>query len=78
MWLADHKVEYDHLVMRPNKDYRPDEVLKAEFADELVRRFEVGYAIDDRHDIVAVWQRAGIPTILVDSAGKVGEIATPS
>ncbi|OEJ28425.1 polynucleotide kinase [Streptomyces agglomeratus] len=62
-WLRAHDVPYDELWMRPAKDGRRDDVVKAELFDRHVRhRYAVRVSLDDRDRVVAVWRRMGLPT----------------
>lgn len=61
-WLAGHGVDYDELHMRPEKDTRRDDIVKAELFDQHVRnRFNVRLSIDDRDRVVQLWRRMGLP-----------------
>lgn len=60
-WLSKHGVWYDHLFMRPEKDMRPDNIIKAELFDKHIRdNFDVKFVIDDRLQVVQMWQRMGL------------------
>jgi len=61
-WLVEHEVWFDELWMRPEKDTRRDDVVKAELFDQHVRhRFNVRMSIDDRDRVVRLWRRMGLP-----------------
>lgn len=77
-WLAKHEVEYDEMFLRPRSDYRPDAVVKAEIRQQITRRFKPRLAIDDRPEIIEVWQAAAIPTSQVTEDGELMPIAWPS
>ena len=70
LWLHEHGVEYDTLLMRRRGDNRADGQVKQDFASLLVQRYDVQVAIDDRDDILSVWQRFGIPTVKVTFDGR--------
>lgn len=59
-WLFRHGVEYDELIMRGTKDYRKDSIIKSEFVDELVRKYNIVGAFDDRQQVVEMWIARGI------------------
>ena len=60
-WLNKHGVEWHELFMRPLRDYRPDEILKAEiFHRDIKPRYDVIMAYDDRPKIVRMWRSLGI------------------
>jgi hypothetical protein len=77
-WLKEHGIEYDELLMRPAKDFRPDNIIKAEIEQTIARRYSARLAVDDRLDIIEIWQRAGIATSRVSLDGKVGPIEWPA
>ena len=60
-WLEKHQIPYSALYMRTEKDYRSDEVIKAEL---LARIRAEGYnpklAFDDRDRVVAMWRANGV------------------
>lgn len=63
-WLREHlPVPFLGPWHRRNGDARPDPAVKAEIWDELTRRYAVRAAIDDRADVLALWDRLGIPEI---------------
>lgn len=74
LWLTEHGVDADELIMRQPLDYRPDHEVKTEFARRLARKYEVIAAVDDRDDILAVWQSFGFPTIKVSDDGQLAPI----
>ena len=66
-WLSDHGISYDHLFMRPEKDMRPDNIVKAELFDTYVRdNFDVQFVLDDRDQVVEMWRRMGLKVLQVD------------
>jgi hypothetical protein len=77
-WLSDWSIGYDELLMRPARDNRPDAVVKAEIERDIAMRYNARLAIDDRSDIIEVWQRAGIATSRVSLDGRVGPIEWPT
>lgn len=63
-WLWRHEVPFDGLLMRPEKDFRPDEVVKADMLNIwLSARGEdkrvVQFIVDDRQKVVDMWRREG-------------------
>ncbi len=60
-WLERHDVPYKKLVMRPDDDYRPDDIVKEElFRKEIEPWYTVAGVIDDRAKVVAMWRRLGL------------------
>jgi hypothetical protein len=59
-WLRRHVMSSTlptDLYMRPDDDYRPDEVLKREIYETRIRdQFEVVGVIDDRAKVVRMWR----------------------
>jgi len=65
-WLREHKIDYDHLYMRPEGDMRPDNIVKAELFDKYVRsNFDVQFVLDDRDQVVDMWRSMGITCLQV-------------
>jgi len=65
-WLHFHGIQHDHLFMRPANDMRPDNIVKAELFDNYVRdNFDVQFVIDDRRQVVEMWQRMGLKVLNV-------------
>ena len=66
-WLKAHKVNYDHLFMRPAGDTRPDYVVKYElFKKHVEPDFYVTFCMDDRDQCVALWRQLKLPTFQVN------------
>lgn len=58
-WLRLNLVPYDHLVMRKEKDFRPDIVAKPELLEEFLHfkpGFVVQWIIEDRPQMVEKWR----------------------
>jgi len=79
-WLHRHEVPFDLLLMRPNKDFRKDFVVKAEMLREVrLRGFVVTHAWDDNPQIVDLWQNEKIPVTVVPGwTGKTWKSPTTS
>lgn len=77
IWLTEHNIEYDEMILRPNGDSRSDAEVKVEMAGQLVERFLPVVAIEDRDDIIEVWQAFGIPTVKVFDDGALAPAAFP-
>lgn len=76
-WLAENDIVYDELIMRRKHDYRSDAIIKQEMIEQISGRYRARLAVDDRSDIIEVWQQAGIPTSMVSIDGNVGPIKWP-
>ncbi len=60
-WLASHSIPYHLLLMRPDGDYRRDEVIKSEMYSRLIApHFSVEGVIDDRNRVVNMWRSLGL------------------
>lgn len=59
-WNDPNSVHYVRLRMRPEKDTRPDDVLKEEWLDDALLTQRISFSVDDRDRIVAMWRRRGI------------------
>lgn len=60
-WLFEHAISYDNLFMRHRKDFRQDSVIKEIILDfEILPRYNVLFAIDDRQQVVDMWRRRGL------------------
>lgn len=65
-WLDRHWIRYHALLMRPDGDHRPDDVLKEEILDrDILPIWAPAFALDDRDKVVAMWRRRGIPCLQV-------------
>lgn len=60
-WLAKHEVKYDRLYMRENADQRKDVEVKRDILARIREEFDVGFAIDDNPNVIALWESEGIP-----------------
>lgn len=60
-WLQKYGVEFDMLLMRQDKDYRPDYIVKMELYEKYVKPiFCVTIVFDDRNSVVKAWRQAGL------------------
>ncbi|MDO4686185.1 MAG: HAD family acid phosphatase [Corynebacterium sp.] len=71
LWLRDHGLACDELLMRANKDQRPDHAVKQDLLQKILRQYRPIVAVDDRPQIAEVWRSNGIPTIMVSESGDV-------
>lgn len=57
-WLKDNNVYYAKLYMRTTGDERKDTVIKKEiFETEIQDKYKVKFVLDDRKQVVRMWQR---------------------
>jgi predicted kinase len=62
-WLASHGFAgwYQELYMRPDGDYRPDNIVKSQILDAILADgHEVVFVVDDRPRVVAMWRERGL------------------
>lgn len=60
-WLTLHDVPFDGLHMRASKDYRADDLVKAEMLAEIRRQgYEPWLVVDDRASVTRMWRRLGL------------------
>lgn len=61
-WLDKHiQLDYDGLYMRRRNDSRADYIAKEIILDfELLTRYNILFAIDDRQQVVDLWRRRGL------------------
>jgi hypothetical protein len=69
-WLAEHKVPYDELWMRAERDNRKDSIVKRELYEAHVAgRYAVAWILDDRDQVVSMWRRELGLTVLQVAEG---------
>jgi len=59
-WLNEYDVPFDHLLMRPYKDFRPDDILKKELFLNNINIDDVFFILDDRQKVVDMWRSMGL------------------
>jgi hypothetical protein len=69
-WCNRNKIGYAVLLMRDYKDHRPSAEVKKDMLLDLrkIRGLsfkDIALAVDDRKDVLAVYQRFGIPTLQI-------------
>jgi len=64
-WLAKHEVEFDRLFMRADSDQRKDVEVKRDILARIREEYDVGMAIDDNPNVIALWRAEGIPVEVV-------------
>lgn len=67
-WLAQHRVDYDRLIMRKAGDFTDDGILKPSWLEDgTIEKDRVLLAFDDRNRVVESWRNVGIPCFQVAS-----------
>lgn len=59
-WLDKHEVSYHQILMRKDKDYTPDNVLKKKWLDTYIPKERVAMVFDDRDKVVRMWRDEGL------------------
>ena len=66
-WLAWNEIPFDRMLMRADKDYRADHIIKEEILDQLLAEgLEIEFTVDDRQQVVDMWRRRGITCLQCD------------
>lgn len=61
VWLEQHGFNSEFLYMRRRGDFRRDDIVKEIILDfEILPRYRVLFAVDDRQQVVDMWRRRGI------------------
>jgi phosphoglycolate phosphatase-like HAD superfamily hydrolase len=60
-WLDDHEVKFHGIYMRPVRDSRRDDIIKAELLAEIRRDYGEPFMVfDDRNQVVDMWRANGV------------------
>jgi hypothetical protein len=59
-WLRKYGVRYSGLFMRGAGDFRPDDEIKSELADQVEMEYAILGVFDDRQRVVRMWRERGI------------------
>ena len=66
-WLTWNQIPFKEILMRPDKDFRPDHQIKEEMLNGLVSRGKnIEFVVDDRNQVVEMWRRNGITCLQCD------------
>jgi hypothetical protein len=66
-WLTWNGIEFNRVSMRADKDYRADNIIKAEILDQLRDEGrEIAFAVDDRQQVVKMWRANGVTCLQCD------------
>lgn len=65
-WLADNGVPYHAIYTRAFKDYRRDDIIKAELLEQArADGYDPDVVFDDRNQVVAMWRANNVPCVQV-------------
>ncbi len=71
-WLKFYGIEYDHIFMRPEDDFRKDNIIKKEIYENNIKdKFNLLCVYDDRLQVVKMWYEEGIFCFNVNSGNKI-------
>lgn len=60
-WFTWNHIPFNRLIMRPEKDQRPDHVVKEEILNTLHDEGKkIAFVVDDRQSVVDMWRRNGL------------------
>lgn len=66
-WLIWNDLPFNRVTMRPDKDFRPDHIIKEEILDRfLTEGRNIEFTVDDRQQVVDMWRRRGIVCLQCD------------
>lgn len=65
-WMERWDVPFDALYMRRDRDFRPDQVVKAEILErDLLPKYDIRGVLDDRQKVVDMWRAHGLTCLQV-------------
>jgi hypothetical protein len=63
-WLLRHNIDVDDLIMRKEKDYREDPIIKEEmYREHIEPHYDVMFVIDDRPRVCRMWRDIGLTVL---------------
>jgi len=65
-WLAEHRIPWQNLHMRPSGNKDPSPVLKLSFAEPYLRLID--YVFDDHPEVIEAFKKIGVNAFLVQAA----------
>lgn len=66
-WLDKNNVNYENIYMRKDGDFRPDYQAKKDIHADITKHYDIVHAVDDRKEVIQLWQENGIYTTVVDN-----------
>lgn len=62
LWLDNNGINYDHLIMRPEKNTEKDAIIKERmYREHIEGKYNVRAVFDDRNQVVEMWRSLGLP-----------------
>lgn len=66
-WLTWNEIEFNRVLMRADKDNRPDNIIKGEILERLRKEGrDIAFAVDDRQQVVDMWRANGVTCLQCD------------
>ena len=66
-WLTWNEIPFTRVLMRADKDNRPDNIIKGEFLEQLrAEGRDIAFAVDDRQQVVDMWRANGVTCLQCD------------
>lgn len=66
-WLTWNEIEFNRVLMRADKDNRPDNIIKGEILEQLrAEGRDIAFAVDDRQQVVDMWRANGVTCLQCD------------
>lgn len=59
-WLRKHGMDYTALLMRRNKDTRPDTEVKQGIYNRYLKQYNIVRVFDDRPSVIRMWRKLGL------------------
>jgi len=65
-WLEQYNVTFDKLIMREDRDFRPDNEAKLDLYEKHIKgQYDVEFVLDDRDRVVKMWREQGLKVLQV-------------
>ena len=72
-WLRSHFGDFEKLLMREADDMRKDFIIKEELFWRVADQYNIVGAIDDRHQVLRLWEELGIENVINVNRGVYNE-----
>ena len=65
-WLDQYNVPFEKLIMREDRDFRPDNEAKLDLYEKHIKgQYDVEFVLDDRDRVVKMWREQGLKVLQV-------------
>ena len=66
-WLTWNEIPFNRVLMRADKDQRPDNIIKDDILAQLrAEGRDIAFAVDDRQQVVDMWRANGVACLQCD------------